>query len=445
MSAFSYCVVSSVLHDREAVDAIAARYSPLLEKAGGRRVDLAGRADQGTSDTSLPDFFFILTGGTEGIVRAALVVRRAIELRAPLFLIAHPGHNSLPAAMEILAWVRQQGGSGEIVFIRSASDPAALARIAMLSNVAQTIAALKKTRVGAIGDPSDWLIASSQKAAAIRATWGPELVPITISSLQQKMEALEPGLRAGQDGDLGRAGRIDGFWNAATSVREAQRADMFRSNLIYEGLKSLCGDFRLDALTIRCFDLVSANGSTGCYALSQLSDDGIDAGCEGDIPSILALHSLRLLTGKAAWMANPASIELGGDSAVAALGEGAASGKLLLAHCTVPRSLIGSYGIRSHFESGLGLAIAGTFEPSPVTLFRIGGEHLDAAWAAEGRLVASPHDEGLCRTQALVEMSGTDLSALLERPLGNHLVMVPGHWKGQLLALMNFLGVRRSA
>lgn len=461
MSGFSYCVVSSVLHDKEAVDVIFARYRPLLEKAGGRRTDLAAPEGRSVSDgispaipgcaefKAAPAFFFILTGGTEGIVRGTLVARRAIERREPVFLLAHPGHNSLPAALEILAWVRQQGGNGEIVFIRSASDPAALARIAMLSSVAEAMAALRQTRVGAIGDPSDWLIASSQKAEAIRTAWGPELVPIPISSLQEKMEALEPGLRTGHDGDGGGQGRIDDFLNAATSVREAQRADMFRSNLIYEGLKSLCGEFRLDALTIRCFDLVSANGSTGCYALSQLADDGIDAGCEGDIPSILALRSLRLLTGKAAWMANPASIELNGYVTVrgegaAACDGGAAAGKLLLAHCTVPRSLIGNYGIRSHFESGLGLAIAGTFEPAPVTLFRIGGENLEAAWVAEGQLVASPHDEGLCRTQALVEMRGSDLSALLERPLGNHLVMAPGLWKGHLLALMNFLGVRRS-
>jgi hypothetical protein len=32
---------------------------------------------------------------------------------------------------------------------------------------------------------------------------------------------------------------------------------------------------------------------------------------------------------------------------------------MLVAHCTAPRSILSGYGLRSHFESGLGVAIAG--------------------------------------------------------------------------------------
>ncbi|HWP69077.1 MAG TPA: hypothetical protein VN437_07205, partial [Rectinemataceae bacterium] len=149
-------------------------------------------------------------------------------------------------------------------------------------------------------------------------------------------------------------------------------------------------------------------------------DEGIDAGCEGDIPSIVALHWMRLLSGRAAWMANPADISLG---------ETGGKGRLLLAHCTVPRTLLESYGIRSHFESGLGVAVAGAFSPGPVTLARLGGISLDQAWIAEGSIEGSPSDEGLCRTQAVIKMDDADLRKLLENPLGNHLVVAFGHCK----------------
>mgnify|MGYP000456878292 CR=1 FL=1 len=51
----------------------------------------------------------ILTGGVE-----REVLKVVAKLPSPILLIAHPGYNSLPAALEILAWIRQEGGEGRI-------------------------------------------------------------------------------------------------------------------------------------------------------------------------------------------------------------------------------------------------------------------------------------------------------------------------------------------
>ncbi len=450
MSDFAYCVVSSILHDRVAVDTIFERYRPLLQDAQGRRIEMKEQSD---SIKETPTFFFVLTGGTEGIIKSILVSDHILDQGKPVLLIAHPGHNSLPAALEILAWVRQQGGKGEVVFLQSPSDIQAQERIKMLAQAYSARNALARTRIGAVGNPSDWLIASNQGAEKVRTSWGPEIVFVPIATLEQKMGQQNKA----QTSEVSRGGqdhqdkeRVQSFMSGATTIREASASDMENSNSIYKGLREIAKDLGLDALTIRCFDLVTANGATGCYALSQLADEGIDAGCEGDIPSILALHAMRLLTGEPAWMANPASVKLGlePDHGVATEGSDGGSdktdGRLVLAHCTVPRSLVRSYSIRSHFESGLGLAIAGTFEKEPVTLLRIGGDDLRQAWVAEGVLVASPHDEDLCRTQAVLQMKNADLKALLERPLGNHIVMASGSWKNYVLSLMNFLGIKQS-
>jgi L-fucose isomerase-like protein len=137
----------------------------------------------------------------------------------------------------------------------------------------------------------------------------------------------------------------------ATAIAAAARVHPVLANLV--------GKHRLDALTVRCFDLVTDLRTSGCLALAELNDAGITAGCEGDLPSTVAMIWTRLLLGEVPWMANPVQIHPDEDV-------------LVLAHCTVARSLTSSYRIRSHFESGHGAAIDGALEPGPVTLGRKG-------------------------------------------------------------------------
>ncbi|HWR11610.1 MAG TPA: hypothetical protein VN445_07305 [Rectinemataceae bacterium] len=433
MSDFSYAVVSSILHDGKTIDAIFSAFEPLFSELNGRRVDLETQT-AGAAPTAVPPFFFILTGGTEGIVLKYLsgVPKSSAAKPYPLVLIAHSRHNSLPAALEIAARARQDGGSALVIQVRSAED--ASARAALLEAVAlnRAIAAMRSSRIGAVGEPSDWLVASSQKAGALKSAWGASLEPIAFQELKDTMEELRkrdisealgssalashPATKS-PESPLGE--KIFSFLRESNYKREPVGPDMYRSDIIYRALRSIIAKRKLDALTLRCFDLLGLEKATGCYALSQLADDGIDAGCEGDIPSILALRWMRLLSGRPAWMANPSEITIG---------EKTEKGRILLAHCTVPRSLLAGYGIRSHFESGLGVAIAGVFAPGPVTLARVGGVALDKVWIAEGQLSRGPADEGLCRTQAYVEMDNADMARLLEKPLGNHLVVGFGHW-----------------
>lgn len=399
MIKFIYSVLASVLHDAQSVEKLFSAYETFFSRLGG-----------GRQETPLPDqrfrCLFILTGGTEG---AAL---RAHEGSMPTIVVAHPRHNSLPAALEIVAKIRREGGVSFLVFARSPDDRAALGSMEEYLDVFCALDKLKRTRIGAVGEASDWLVASNHGPEICREAWGVELVRIPIQALRDGIleQALaEASLNVGE------------LFEKAEYCREATKGDLAVSETIYRRLLALAVGHRLDALTLRCFDLVAGEGATGCYALSRLADEGIDAGCEGDIPSIIGLVWMRALSGRVGWMANPSDIEFEGDTA-----------RLLLAHCTVPRGLLSSYGVRSHFESGLGVAIAGTFAvgeraEGEVTLVRIGGEGLNQLWVAEGRLVESPSLEGLCRTQAKVEISRKDGESLMENPLGNHIVMGLGH------------------
>jgi L-fucose isomerase-like protein len=52
--------------------------------------------------------------------------------------------------------------------------------------------------------------------------------------------------------------------------------------------------------------------------------------------------------------------------------------------------------------------------------------------------------EGLCRTQALVEMDLPDAEVLLSRPLGNHIVLAFGHYAGLAKKYLDLAGIGTS-
>lgn len=49
--------------------------------------------------------------------------------------------------------------------------------------------------------------------------------------------------------------------------------------------------------------------TTGCLALSALLDEGIVAGCEGDLPAALTMSWMQAVTGQASFMANPQDLD----------------------------------------------------------------------------------------------------------------------------------------
>lgn len=258
-----------------------------------------------------------------------------------------------------------------------------------------------------IGAPSDWLIASSQDTRTVEKRWGAELLHIPL----QELEDLLHSVPTDRNDPL-----IAQLAGGAAEVIRLDRDDLSGAVHIYRQLRTLVDRHALDGLSLRCFDLVIKRKQTGCFALAQLNDEGIIAGCEGDLPAALGMLWGKLTTGTIPWMANPSRID-------------PAAEKLLLAHCTVPRSMSNGYRLMSHFESGEGVAIAGQPAHGPVTLFRLGGTSLEQLWCAEGELSATPSEPDLCRTQIEVTLTRGSVLELLERPLGNHTLVVPGHWR----------------
>ncbi len=181
----------------------------------------------------------------------------------------------------------------------------------------------------------------------------------------------------------------------------------------HAALRHLAEQYRLSGLTIRCFDMLGKPVGTGCIALSLLNSEGITAGCEGDIPALLSMVILTGLTGEPVFMANPSSLSR-------------KEGTVILAHCTVPLSMVEAFSLDTHFESGQGIAICGTMREGKGTLFKLAPD-LQNYMAADIDILPHEPEPHFCRTQLKVRMKGC-AEYFLKNPMGNHHVICRGSY-----------------
>ena len=448
--------LTSSLHGEMASDPRQEPFIRELEAALGTSFDCRGNDFPGFGAGDSPVIIYIRTGGTEGLFLEKVAPHL---LRAgapdgggqPVRLLASGQSNSLAASMEILSWLRQRGIAGEILHgsptaiadrIRSFAAPAVSekgspgtekggfvpgnpengfpgtekAGSVPGGDLTEAVGAeifrqaqddreqdegkriLEGKRFGVIGRPSDWLISSGVDYAVARETLGAELVDIPIEELVAEAQKAGPGTAP----DLKPL-------NSPKYGRKIDAEDWRGALAIYDALMSLVARDRLDGLTLRCFDLLTALHNTGCLALARLNAEGITATCEGDIPAMLSMAVARARTGRSSFQVNLSRIE--GD-------------RLLFAHCTVPLDIVQDYCYDTHFESGIGVAIHGVLPEGPVTLFKLSPD-CRRMFRRQARLVANPYGDNLCRTQVVVEAPGA-AAYFLQQPIGNHHIIVPG-------------------
>jgi|AntRauTorckE6833_2_1112554.scaffolds.fasta_scaffold00020_13 L-fucose isomerase-like protein len=341
---------------------------------------------------------FVKTGGTENLFKEIYG-----KLDGTITLIATSLHNSLAASMEILSWVNTQGKKGRIL----QGKPKTIAEdLKNLIKVKETKSLLSNSKLGIIGEPSDWLIDSHIDKKLVKQNWGLSVIDIEMTEV----------IKEYKDIDDNRAKRlIDEFTNNALDIKEPTNDDLIKASKVYFALKNIVQRNNLDALTIRCFDLVTELETTGCLALSMLNNEGIIAGCEGDVPATVSMMILNYLTGKVPFMANPVSLNIKNN-------------KVKFAHCTIATSSVDNYIIRSHFETGIGVGIQGEVKKGDVTVFKIGGKDLSHVAYKNGELVTNLNSEFACRTQVLVDFNDDDISYLFKNPIGNHHILIEGNY-----------------
>ena len=384
MKNISIYTLTSSLHDERAVAVSTQEFLSSL----GIEYDLRG-ADFSDYGQALLNLIYVRTGGTEGIFRTLL--SRIRQTGKPVLLLTSGTSNSLAASMEILSFLRQNNMQGEILhgqpqYIRH--------RITELQQLAEAHRRLQGCRLGVIGQPSDWLISSAADYEAVRNKLGIELIDVPLNEVTAALGTT----------------KIDGGKEGAM--------------LIYEALRKVVDKHQLQGFTLRCFDLLASLHNTGCLALARLNAEGLVAGCEGDVPAMLSMMVTRSLFGISGFQANPAHIDV-------------ETGEILLAHCTIPLDMVSRYELDTHFESGIGVGIRGYMPEGPVTLFKASGD-LSRHFVAEGKLLRCESRPNLCRTQAVIQLSNPqDAHYFLTRPIGNHHILLPGHYASLITQLLS--------
>lgn len=386
MRSIAIYTLTSELHDEQAVSEQTREFLLGL----GVDADIEGSNYSSYGSHSL-DIIFVRTGGTEGIFKR-LLPELLSRSQHPFRLLASDKSNSLAASMEILSYLRQNNIAGEIIH---GSTDYVTKRIALLAKAGETIKRLRGSRLGIIGEPSDWLISSHADKDTVRRLLGIELIDIPIQELLDVVAAMPTG-------------------ETVPPCVDASNKYLSGALRIYDALKTVVERHRLQGFTLRCFDLLTAVRNTGCMALAKLNAEGVVAGCEGDVPAMLTMMIAQALTGVSGFQANPASID-------------PENGEMLFAHCTIPLNMVERYELDTHFESGIGVGIRGFAKEGPVTIFKVSG-NLSRHFIEEGELLRCEARAGLCRTQQVIRLSDPHkASYFLTDPIGNHHIILPGH------------------
>ena len=234
-------------------------------------------------------------------------------------------------------------------------------------------------RLGVVGKPSDWLIASNVDYKDVLETMNLELVDVPIEEMTSLGE-VDPGMAGAE--------------------------------AVYQRLKEIVIKYNLQGVTLRCFDLLSTVKNTGCIALSKLNDEGIPAACEGDIPTLLTMMVCKRLTGELCFQVNPARMN--------------SDGEMLFAHCTLPLKMTEKHEYTTHFESGIGVAIHGDLPTGDYTLVKLSND-MQRMLAVDVTLERCQYEPNLCRTQVWVKATPDVSEYFMTDPIANHHILIRGH------------------
>ena len=355
------------------------------------------------------DIVLIGSGGTEN-----LFLKRLKDLEEPVVILSTNRNNSLPASLEIKTYLENKN---KLCFLLSGEEKHIASMLKHIATIISAYHSLKDNKLGVIGGASSWLIASPIDPKTIYTNFKIKVVKIKMSELDELIDETEKEML--DKNDVPHANELINKYKDKEIIHQAL--------VIYVALKKLVRKYELKGLTIKCFDLLKKYKNTACLALALLNEEGITAGCEGDIFSLLTMHVVQALTGRSAFMANPSKFNYEDHS-------------ILLAHCTVPLNMTSSYSLTTHFESGLGVGVRGEMPEGRITLCKIAPDYtLDNCVCLPASIKENPDLEGYCRTQIVVSLDEDGLLDLLKSSFGNHLIISYGDVYQDFYPLLSLL------
>ncbi len=356
------------------------------------------------------NYIFVGTGGTEELIAQFL---SKAKLRPPIILLSYDKNNSLPAAMETRAYLHQNHITSRIIH---APLPQLTERIQEWCEFAEIEKKIRNSRIGIIGKPSSWLIASNVNPFAVQQRWGVTIEEYPLTKIIDKLnDKLSEKYKLALAQFIGRA--------ACSDIPEEE---IRKAGVVTQALLEFVRNKNLDAVTLECFTLLEKTNITACYALSHLNDlVGLTAGCEGDFPTTFTMMLAKRISQQPVFMANIVDVDIDANSVV-------------FAHCTVPTTILEDYEITTHFESSKSMAIRGKFKSQEITVLKVFGEDLSDFWISKGFITENLVNEQGCRTQIRVKLTES-VKYFLEESFANHHVVILGDHLWKLQEFFSFI------
>ncbi len=344
-----------------------------------------------------PQVLFFLTGGSE------LAALRLITDERFYILIGSRHDNSYAAATEVKAYMNHHKIPSILLDEEDSEIVTELNEIFIINHAIKNI---KEKKLGLIGEVSDWLISSSVDSKRIESKTGIHFTQIPWDSLEH-FSAFKESVEFLHD------------------FSDHNGYDLKKTSRVYSLLDHVIQSHELDAITVECFPMVIRDKVTACLPLAKFNNDGIPAGCEGDLTAIIGMMLCKELTGIIPWIANINKVT---------------DDLCMFSHCTIAPALVSDFTVKTHFESGEGTAIQGRFKADTVTIFRF-DQHFEKVFIAIAQITGHPQIEAACRTQIEVRLSKQDVEILKKNPLGNHHLILPGDYTNRIQLASIMLGM----
>ncbi len=161
-------------------------------------------------------------------------------------------------------------------------------RAAAFCRAAHAVKALKRTRLALIGYAAMGMYPGTFDHVLLRRHIGPDVEHLDTYALIRAAEAVTDDEARATADEL----------RAKAEIKVADER-LLKSARLAAGLRHVLRDGHFDAVNVKCqYELSQQYGMTACIPISLVADDGIVAGCEGDVIITVTMCLLHYLTGQ---------------------------------------------------------------------------------------------------------------------------------------------------
>jgi len=203
--------------------------------------------------------------------------------------------------VDIAAYYRNLGLEGYAVY-----DWEDLNRLVALLKVRK---AMSNTKVIVLTDRLDkvpyGVYSTTENFDHLKEKYGVETIPVSLKEFEEEFNKLQ------QDSKL----KKQMMEMTESFIKDADAVYMKTDTIVndfyfYATINNLFGKYNANSFSVRCFELCASKipwnkKFVPCTCLSLMKDQGIAAGCEGDMNALLAMMLEMYLAKKAVYMGNP--------------------------------------------------------------------------------------------------------------------------------------------